>query len=433
MNAAARTLTLVGSLGLALAAAGPAMAQPGSWSESGYVTIFVYPQGSGRTGREAAAVLETDVVDEINVGDAGTPATRQTGSLTIAGVGSAETSRALGDVEVDSGTLTINGSFVDGEIRLGVTTFSQFHEPSPGDLVITLSEMDGEIFVGNGTLGASFCTLADVSVGDLGHAIIDNCTVGHISGNGAASGGGSDIEITHAHVTSGLPNYRGDVFISNSVLESVMGTVTDGVIQIGSFGEPVSWDASATITVGGGDPTDLLLTEASIDSATSIVRGGGATEALLQGASTWRASTLFQVLSASTNLAVRGGSRILAGDQLWIGSASQVEVGSSVQADSSIEVGGDLHLGRASTTNFTSGGTLTIEDGGRVEVDGTLRIYAPAVLNLEPGGVLRVTALENAGTLNENGGTLIIPEPGDALPALAAIGALARIARRRLG
>jgi hypothetical protein len=403
-----------------------------SWTESGYVQIYVYANGTGpRFGRQAEDVLETDVVDEIAVGDGGLIATRRIGTLSIAGVGSAETSRALGEVEVDYGTLTINGSFVDGDIDLGVSTFSQFHEPSPGDLMITLSEMTGDIYVGNGTLGASASRLDDVTVNDLGHAVIDNCTIDYISGDGVSGTDGSEIDITNSHVTAGLPNYRGDVFISNSSLESVMGTIVDGTIQIGSSGEPVVWDASNTITVGGGTyPTDLVVTDSSIDSAISILRGSGATSVRLQGASVWRAATRFQIQSAMTTLHVRSGSRVESVDALWIG-AALVEVGSTVAASSRIDVGGNLDLGRFTEVNFSSGGTLTIEDGGVVDVDGTLHIHSPAVLNLEPGGVLRVGALVNDGTLNENGGTLIVPEPGAAMLGGSVLLALAVLCRGR--
>jgi hypothetical protein len=54
-----------------LLAAAPALAQPGaSWTETGIVDIFVYPGGSAvRVGREAANVLESDAIDEIQIGD----------------------------------------------------------------------------------------------------------------------------------------------------------------------------------------------------------------------------------------------------------------------------------------------------------------------------------------------------------------------------
>jgi hypothetical protein len=425
MPAAARALTLLRPIGIALALAEPAESQPGAWSESGYVHILVYPNGGGsRGGREASEVLETDLIDEILIGNNGLVGNQVPGSLSISGVGSAETPRTLGDVEVDVGDLTINGSIVDGEISLGVTTFSQFHDPSAGNLAITLSEMAGELVVGNGTLGASFCTLANVTVRDLGHAFIDNCVVDHIGCTG-----GAELEITHSNVTAGLPSYRGDVFIANSTLTSVQGQITDGTIQIGEFGQPVSWDASQTITVGqgGGLETDLTLVQADVESAIAVFQGFS-TSVVMTGASVWRTAQRFQVGGSATTAEVRGGSRLASDDQLWL--SGTLTVGSTVDADSYVEVGGDLDIGRTSVSSANAGGTLTIEDGGVVEVDGTLFIRALGVVNLEPGGVLRVGALANDGTLNENGGTLVVPEPDGLALALAAAGALA-LGRRK--
>jgi hypothetical protein len=283
--------------------------------------------------------------------------------------------------------------------------------------------MAGQVHVGNGTLGASFCTLDNVTVRALGHAIIDHCTVDHVSATA-----GAEIDITNSNVTAWLPDYRGDVHIANSTLSSVQGTVVDGDIQIGDFGQPVSWDATQTITVGAnGVETGFTLVEADVQSAIAVVRGGGSTSFVMTGASTWNTAQRFQIASATTTAEVRGGSRLSSDDQLWL--SATLTVGSAVDADSTVQVGGDLDMGRTSDASANAGGTLTIEDGGVVEVDGTLIIRPLAVVNLEPGGVLRVGALADTGTLNENGGTLIVPEPAAAALASAAIAALALRAR----
>jgi hypothetical protein len=425
--AAARVLPLLGLLAIPLALAPHAAAQPGAFfTESGYVQIWVYANGSGgRFGRDAEDIVETDVIDEILIGNNGLVDNQTPGSMTIAGAGTQETSRAIGDVEIDVGDLTINGSYVTGDIDLGVTTYSQFHDPSPGNLTFTLSEIVGDVHVGNGTLGASFCMLDDITVREDGHAIIDNCTVDHVSATA-----GAEIDITHSNVTASLPNYRGDVYIANSALSSVQGTIVDGTIQIGDYGQPVSWDATQTITVGANSvATDLTVVDADIESAIAVVRGGGATTFLMTGAATWNTTQRFQISSVATPAEVRGGSRLSSDDQLWL--STMLTVGSSVESDSFVQVGGDLDIGRTSDASANAGGTLTVEDGGVVEVDGTLFIRPLAVVNLEPGGVLRVGALANTGTLNENGGTLIVPEPTAAALASAAIAALALRARSR--
>jgi hypothetical protein len=104
-------------------------------------------------------------------------------------------------------------------------------------------------------------------------------------------------------------------------------------------------------------------------------------------------------------------------------------VRSGVGVDSRIEVAGDFGLGNVDEDSF-SNGTLTIEDGGYVSVDGTFTIRPLATLNLN-GGTLRVTAFGNQGTFNENGGTLIVPEPAtSAVAAWLALALAARCGRR---
>jgi hypothetical protein len=102
---------------------------------------------------------------------------------------------------------------------------------------------------------------------------------------------------------------------------------------------------------------------------------------------------------------------------------------STTQGAPRIDVDGDLGLGNLDEDSF-SNGTLAIEDGGVVDVDGTLFIRPLATLNLD-GGTLRVSHLVNEGTLNENGGMLIVPEAAGAAPARAAAAALAALGRRR--
>ena len=146
----------------------------------------------------------------------------------------------------------------------------------------------------------------------------------------------------------------------------------------------------------------------------------------MQGAAFWRSIGLFQFLGSMVTADLSSASRIEAGTHLWIGGA-RVTVRSGVGTDSRIDVAGDLGLGNVDEDTF-SNGTLAIEDGGYVDVDGTFTIRPLATLNLN-GGTLRVGAFDNQGTFNENGGTLIVPEP--AATGVAALLALALVARRR--
>jgi hypothetical protein len=78
-------------------------------------------------------------------------------------------------------------------------------------------------------------------------------------------------------------------------------------------------------------------------------------------------------------------------------------------------------------------GTLRVGSGGVVIVRGTLVIGASAVLDLDPGGTVYAAATEIHGTVNENGGALIVPEAEGALGAVSAGIVLALLRRRRTG
>jgi hypothetical protein len=224
---------------------------------------------------------------------------------------------------------------------------------------------------------------------------------------------------------NGNPNFRGATSVSGTTITGIFGTVVDGLIQIGLPSGSV-WDASGTITVGlNALTTDLIVSDSTIESGTAYVRGGGPTHLQLQGAATWRAIDLFHFQGSTVTAEVSSASQIDSLGDLWIGQA-QVIVRSGVGTDSRIDVAGDLGLGNFDVDTFTTG-TLTIEDGGVVDVEGMLFIRPQAVLNLNRV-VLRVGVLAKQGALNENGGQLIVPEAGDAAPLAAG---LARVALRR--
>jgi ribosomal protein S11 len=65
-----------------------------------------------------------------------------------------------------------------------------------------------------------------------------------------------------------------------------------------------------------------------------------------------------------------------------------------------------------------------------VVVDGALAIASEAVLELGPGSTVYVGSLDNNVTINENGGTLVVPEPASTPAAAATCAVLAALARR---
>ena len=74
---------------------------------------------------------------------------------------------------------------------------------------------------------------------------------------------------------------------------------------------------------------------------------------------------------------------------------------------------------------------MTVADGATLIVHGELAIKPLGVLTLEPGGTVYAGSLANEGTIVENGGQLLLPEPARALADAAACAALAPLARRR--
>ena len=170
----------------------------------------------------------------------------------------------------------------------------------------------------------------------------------------------------------------------------------------------------------------MIWTNTVLESGRAAVGANGAftTGFEMQGASLWRSFGIFSIGNPLTQMDVNSGSRIDARTDLQVGGGSLL-VRSNVPSASRIDVAGDFGLG------LTVASTLTIEDGGYVDVDGTLTIGPLSTLNLN-GGTLRVGALDEQGVLNENGGTLIVPEAAGVAPPLAAALTLALLRRRRV-
>jgi hypothetical protein len=76
-------------------------------------------------------------------------------------------------------------------------------------------------------------------------------------------------------------------------------------------------------------------------------------------------------------------------------------------------------------------GVLDVGGGGRVVIGTLLSVEPGGVVNLNPGGTIYAPAVENLGTINDNGGTLVLPEPhGGGAVALGALAWRQRMRRR---
>lgn len=411
-------IRLLGAAVLALAAQ-TAEAQPDAlWSGSGEISMTYREQAGGTVyGRNASNIhetIETDIISTIEVGGVSGPSDDDPGSLSLSNVGDDEAPRDLGDVDVNVGTLSLNDSIVSG--RFAVTRPTSV-------MTMLLSELRStSVFTVStgGTFTAQVSHVA-ISVREGGIARISGCT------GSVGSTIGADVEIDSS--TLGSSGFRGKQVVTNSTITGPQGSIREGE----SHFDASSLDVVGDLTVGGNTTsapptdTDLIMTSSVFESGTGAVRAGVglATTFEMRGASTWRSFGPFAISNPTTQADINSGSRIDARADFILG-GSFVTIGSTTATSSRIDVAGDFDLAP------TIAGTLTIEDGGVVDVDGTLVIGPLATLNLN-GGTLRVGALDNSqgGVLNENGGTLIVPEPASAAALVAASLALAGLRRRR--
>jgi hypothetical protein len=186
-----------------------------------------------------------------------------------------------------------------------------------------------------------------------------------------------------------------------------------------------------------------------IDGATLDVGGGAAetgrielspTTTQLTGlrvaATSWVNEGTFQFTrfaDGPAELLIGGGSRFLQKDTMTVRSQAAANGLVVTDAGTELEVEADLLVGQTvvGVQTPTVPGTMTVGSGAVVIVHGTLVIGPLAELNLEAGGTVYASATEIHGTVNENGGELIVPEPASALMGASAAVVLAFLRRRR--
>lgn len=428
MNAPARlpSLPLTAlwhALAIAFCALGPvpAAAQIETWSANGDVSMTYRIQAGGTVfGRNAAQIddtIETDIISAIEVGGTSGAADDDPGNLFLSNAGDEAAPRNVGEVDVNVGTFSLNDSIVTGRIDLNRpgSSLTMLLSETRGSTVVVVR--DGGLFtpqvsrVGGATVLEGGMARASGIIGSIGSVI------------------GADVEIDASTLLSAS-------FIGRYVLRDCTVTGPTGRFREGDLrGEATSVDVDGELTVGGATtsavPTDTVLqmTSSVFESGTAVVRSGLSsgvvidTDFEMRGASTWRSFGLFTITNETTHVDINSGSRIDARADFHIASAFAT-IGSGTATSSRIDVAGDFDLDGSLPS------ALTIEAGGVVDVDGTLTIGPLATLNLN-GGTLRVGNLDNQGVLNENGGTLIVPEAAGVAPPLAAALMLVLLRRSR--
>lgn len=396
-------------------AAGIPRAALALWTESGDVEITVSDQGS-IVPREAFEILPTDTILSIRIGDPGPEGSRDTGTLFISGEGTPEAPREFGTVDLNVGELDLNGVFGTGEITSGTLP-----DEGTSSMSLQLSEFE-RITIGRGSfLGCDISAIDELSVRTGGSALLgtpsSSCDLGWLD-----AWIGSDVEMNGGDLGLAAHNLAGDVDLTGVTAASFQTDVSDGIIDL----ENVAWTDSQDFDVETiAAPIVFSVRGSTVGAQTSDFIGSAAAlrpvHTSLAGNTVWTSAGLVRIWSGGPFDVVLG-ARLDAGGSLDVSRAGTIVTVGGEGSGSRIDVAGDVLL------QFSS--VLNVEDGGTVDVDGTLTVGSGTTVNLN-GGILRVGVLVQNGTLNENGGLLVVPEASAAASSAAALGAIAWRARRR--
>jgi len=303
------------------------------------------------------------------------------GALTIAAGGRLEVGQTLklwpgGTVQIDGGQVTC-GSFDNS--AGGTLDFSG------GTLTV-----DGGSFVppaGSFTLdgpGDPNLTLAGGSQASISGTLI---------AGGAARGtlnvaGGAHVTSTWAHIGS-LANSTGAVTVAG-----------DGSTWTNGQGLDVGWQGNGTLMIAdGGHVTNGYVNIANMANSTGAVTVEG-------DGSTWTCSSGLQVgLSGRGTLTISDGGSV-SNPSAFIGRYAGGRGTVRVEGEGSTWTSTSLYVGGSNTAGGGVG-TVTVSDGGLLEVGGALKLWPGGTLGLA-GGSLTAARLDisEGGTFSFTGGEL---------------------------
>jgi hypothetical protein len=399
-----------------------------TWTESGEVLISVDVDGVP-TAIEAEDIEPDDVVVNVRIGTAGSSAAE--GVATV----SQETGnerRSLGRWDIDNGTGNVQATFGAADV---FNVGSGASETSlDGVLDILNSDVTGAIRVEHGTLRVHAASrVGGITVFPFGSAYVSELShTGFLT-----TQAGSFAYITDSFVDgSGLNcRWRGtvradDSHITCGMLQVDLGGVTEvGLLSLGRSAVDVALQLSVTTA-------DLSLQNTDVTSGSLAVQGSPSTVDMNGG--TWTNAGALDVVPGNPGpdvLRIRGGGQFHQQGLARVAGMDPAEEHLVVSGDDTLlEFDQDLHLGEYFTLGNPQSypGTLTVADGATIVVHGTFQIGSQAIVNLEEGGTIYAAALDDqGGTINENGGELIVPEPGAAGSAIAAIGVAGLLRRSR--
>jgi hypothetical protein len=411
------------SVVLSLVAALLATPAAASWSASGEVLINV-DDGGGVVVVDAEDVEPGANVTAVRVGGS---LPHETGELTVVGEGSVTERQPLGSWTVAVGVGNVQSTYGTGFFVVG----NHLGAGTVGELELLNSDVTASVRVRNGTLRVRAGSKLDsIDLFSEGNAyVVEGSRVSSLTTDEGSylSVAASTVQ-TLSHHTCRL---QGTVLIVDShvgcgSLELSNGADMDVMPALSSFSE-LSID------------NDLLLIGGSVDVSASDAGSGSielgghtqhATSLRVSGGTAWtNTGDIAFILEQNgpIELVVSGGAQF---DQQGTVNVSN-ETGDGLVVTgggTALAVAEDLVIGHP--TVATVPGTMTVAGGADVVVQGTLVVGAGGVLDLQPGGTLYANATQIDGTILENGGVLVVPEPLASLSGVGALLVLGRLARR---
>lgn len=407
-----------------------ASAAHATWTESGDVEIAISTPGTELV--EAEDVEPGDVMAYVEVGGPST-----IGEVTVVGEGDITTPKQLGNWRIEQGTGNIQT--VIGVVNGGATIGSSGAPTATAGVLNILNSDLGDLSsfkVYQGTMNLTASRVGFVEVFEEG--------------------------TLYAQLGSRLASLATQADSFTSITESILDS--NGTCQLWStviFEDSIVRCRRINIDNPGGSPSNVDLRafagpffeletteEFEVNGGTVDIEGAVAeTGELLVGsddsyvgiaASVWTnaGNTIVQYSGpASPNqLAIGAGSRFHelglvrvagAGDNLTVNGAG-----------TELEVEGDLRIGEA--LNHLSQpidvpGEVRVSNGATVIVHGTLVVRQQGTLTIESGATVYAASVDDQGTITENGGTLVVPEPGETLGGVVSFVALAWRSRRAGG
>jgi hypothetical protein len=395
-----------------LLAAQPAVA---NWFESGFVNIV-----ANLSPAEAEDIDPGDVIDSVVIGSEA-----ESGELTVVSEGDVTTRQSLGQWTVRNGQGNIQSTFGTGG-PLTVATGNYLNPTSP-ELEVLNSDIVGNCGVGReGTLRLIASVIDDLQVGEAGSAYLSMGSRAEIVSSESGTGTGKYLQLDASSIVGRALQYcrlfdvtllARDSLFACAYVDLSNGTDAQFRPEQTPYSEiriqqALRITASDIDVQGGIASTGRLELTGSLLEPTSLAIA--ATRWVNEGDLTVGRSDL-----GPAELVLSGGTRFLQRGTATIATAGSDGLAVS-GAGTELEIEEDLIVGP-----FSLPGTLTVGSGAEVIVHGTFTLGPQAVLNLNAGGTIYAAAAEIEGTVNENGGTLVVPEPGAAASGMVVLVVLA--------